>query len=90
MKVTPDPGKRNATLKDRGLDFADAAQVFDSKHAVIEDARRDYGEKRYISACYLQDRIVVIAWTPRAEARHVFSMRWCHEEEAADWRKLLD
>ena len=29
MKIEFDPDKREATLKDRGLDFADAAEVFD-------------------------------------------------------------
>jgi uncharacterized DUF497 family protein len=28
MEVTFDPAKRDATLKERGLDFADAATIF--------------------------------------------------------------
>jgi uncharacterized protein len=31
MKITFDPAKRASTLKDRSLDFADAAEVFAGK-----------------------------------------------------------
>jgi uncharacterized protein len=31
MKITFDPAKRAITLSDRGLDFADAAEVFAGK-----------------------------------------------------------
>lgn len=36
MKITYDPAKREATLKDRGLDFEDAALVFAGVTADME------------------------------------------------------
>jgi uncharacterized DUF497 family protein len=58
-----DPAKRAATLSNRGLDFADAAEVFARVSTVAPDDRRDYGEPRFISAGYLRGRMVVIVWT---------------------------
>lgn len=87
--ITFDPAKRDRTLRDRGLDFADAAKVFAGLHATAVDDRKDYGERRYISAGVLDGRIVVIVWTPRGNARQVISMRFCHAEEAKRWRQAI-
>lgn len=46
MRLAYDPAKRSATLRDRGLDMADAGDVFDGPTITIEDDRRDYGEIR--------------------------------------------
>ncbi|WP_234831281.1 BrnT family toxin [Rhodopseudomonas palustris] len=39
MKITFDPVKRAVTLRDRDLDFADAAEVFAGKCLYIPDNR---------------------------------------------------
>jgi hypothetical protein len=44
MRITFDPVKRDNTLAERGLDFADAAIVFAGVTLEIEDTRLDYGE----------------------------------------------
>ena len=87
VKVTFDPAKRDATLKHRGLDFADAAEVFAGRHTSLASNRFD--EVRYVSAGYLRGRLVVIVWTPRGEARQVMSMRHCHAKEEREWHKHL-
>ena len=48
MRIAYDPPKRDGTLANRGLDFQDAASVFDGLTAEIEDKRKDYGEARII------------------------------------------
>jgi uncharacterized DUF497 family protein len=88
--ITFGPAKRDRTLRDRGLDFADAAQIFTGLHATAVDDRKDYGERRYISAGVLGGRVVVIAWTLRGNARHVISMRFCHAKEAKRWRQAIE
>ena len=90
MKVIFDKAKRERTLRQRGLDFADAAEVFEGLHTVLADDRFAYGETRYISAGHLRGRMVVIVWTPRSEGRHIISMRYCHAKEEARWRKHLE
>ena len=83
MRVTFDPAKRARTLAERGLDFEDAAIVFDGTTVEIEDTRRSYGETRIICYGFLADRLVVIGYTPRGAARHVFSMRKANDREKA-------
>ena len=90
MKVTFDPAKRDLAREQRGLDFADAAEVFQGRHTVAVDDRADYGETRFISAGFLRGRMVVLVWTLRGEARHVISMRHCHAKEEARWRRHMD
>ncbi|MBR4736351.1 MAG: BrnT family toxin [Rhodocyclaceae bacterium] len=50
MKIEYDPAKRAKTLRERGLDFEDAREVFAGKQFTFEDTRRDYGEHRFITA----------------------------------------
>jgi uncharacterized DUF497 family protein len=86
VKITYDPAKRDRTLENRGLDFADAAEVFAGNYTSAPADRRNYGEPRFISAGYLHGRMVVIVWTPRGSARHIISMRFCHAKEEKLWR----
>ncbi len=46
MEISYDAEKRDWTLRERGLDFEDAAHVFAGKTLTIEDDRKDYGERR--------------------------------------------
>lgn len=83
MLVSFDPIKRDITLKERGLDFADAPLVFAGTTVEMDDLRKDYGERRVICFGWLDDRLVVIGYTPRGKVRHVFSMRKANEREQA-------
>lgn len=90
MATTFDPVKRQWTLTHRGLDFAvDADKVFAHPNAIEIDDRFDYSETRYITAGYIDARMVVIVWTPRGVDRHVISMRYCHGKEEARWKTLV-
>lgn len=81
MQITYDSKQRDDTLKHRGLDFRDAAHVFAGPTFEVEDRRADYGETRIICFGLLADRMVVVGYTPRGSARHVFSMRKANERE---------
>jgi uncharacterized protein len=90
MHITCDPAKRRKTLADRGLDFQDAAEVFAGPTLELEDRRQDYGETRIICFGYLRGRLVVIGYTPRGTARHVFSMRKANAREKARVAPLIE
>ena len=49
MRITFDAPKREITLRERGLDFADAERVFAGAVVEREDDRFDYGEVRLVS-----------------------------------------
>ena len=81
MHITFDPVKRHLTLLHRGLDMADADEVFSSEIASFTDDRKDYGEDRFISVGFLSGRMVVVVWTPRGESRRIISLRKANERE---------
>jgi len=83
MRVTFDPAKRAKTLAERGLDFLDAAVVFEGTTVEIEDKRKNYGETRVICYGLLAGRLVAIGYTPRGAVRHIFSMRKANDREKA-------
>jgi len=83
MAITYDPAKRDRTLRERGLDFKRAEEVFAGLTLDIPDLRRDYGEQRINSVGYLNGRMVIVCWTPRSTARHVISMRKANDREKA-------
>lgn len=85
-----DETKRQKTLSERGLDFADAIVVFAGVTLEVEDQRRDYGETRFTCYGLLQDRMVAVGYTPRGAVRHVFSMRKANEREQARIAPLLE
>lgn len=89
MDIEFDQDKRDKTLQARGLDFARAGEVFDSVTVTIEDIRRDYGEKRYISVGLLDLRPVILVWTPRGKVRRIISMRYANDREKEKYTKYL-
>ena len=89
MRITFDPAKRDRTLTERGLDFADADLVFAGVTVEMEDTRKNYGEPRIICYGLLAGRMVVVGYTPRGASRHVFSMRKANEREQRRIAPLL-
>lgn len=89
MEIIFDPSKREKTLAERGLDFARAEEVFAGRHFTLEDTRDDYPEQRYITLGLLGERMVMVVWTPRGEARRIISMRKANEREQARYGHKL-
>jgi len=89
MRITFDAAKREKTLKERGLDFARARVVFDGLTITLQDQRQDYGEPRFITAGWLDERLVVLVWTPRGRARRIISMRKANEREIDKYKQSL-
>ena len=83
MGISFDPAKRVRTLAERGLDFADAAEVFAGTTAEAEDTREDYGETRIICFGLLRGRLVQVVYTLRGADRHIISMRKANDREKA-------
>ena len=81
MRIAYDPAKREKTLTERGLDFEDAVVVFQGLTVEVEDTRRNYGERRILCFGLLAGRLVVVGYTPRGAARHIFSMRKANDRE---------
>lgn len=91
MEITYDPEKRAKTLAERGLGFDDAVLVFAGPTFDLEDDRKDYGEPRWVTFGLLNDRMIVLVWTPRGEdTRHIISMRKANDREKKRYDERLD
>ena len=89
MIIEFDTARREKTLPERGLDFADSDKVFDGLHFISRDDRSDYGEERFFTVGLLDSRMVVIVWTPRNDARRIISMRYANDREISRYKKHL-
>jgi uncharacterized protein len=82
-----DAEKSDATLAERGLDFAAAARVFDGDYLEREDTRRDYGERRFVVTGEVQGVVVTIVWTPRSRWRRIISAWPASNRERREYRE---
>jgi len=89
MHCTWDEPKRQWTLNERDIDFADAETIFDGPTAEFEDVRRDYGEQRMVCFGFLADRLMAVGYVQRGAARHIFSMRKANEREITRYTQRL-
>ena len=85
-----DERKRQQTLRERGLDFADARRMDPERTETRKDLRGDYGETRYISIGPIDGRLHVMVWTWRGSAVRIISLRKANEgEEKSHGRKIV-
>ena len=64
--------------------------VFQDHHFTAEDTRENHNEARYITVGKLDERMVVMVWTPRGEAHRIISMRKANEREQTQYGHKLD
>jgi uncharacterized protein len=82
-----DEEKRRSTLKDRGLDFADAPLFFDGRPAVTFPTPRGE-EPRWKTTARIHGAFFTLVWTWRGRAIRVISMRRARGGEAQAHRAL--
>lgn len=87
MEIEFDPEKRALTLKHRGLDMGEVAEVFAGIHQSVEDDRENYGEERWITTGFLKGRLVIVVWTMRGEARRIISLRKANDRERKRYKR---
>ena len=74
--------KRAANLRAHGLDFVDAARVFEGVTYTFEDDRFAYGEQRFITLGLLAVTPVSIVHTETAHEIRIISFRKASRREA--------
>jgi len=75
MRFTWDESKRRRNLKDHGIDFIDAPEVFEGPTFTFEDARFAYREQRFVTLGFLGGVPVSIVHTETPTRIHVISFR---------------
>jgi len=82
-------GKREGTLRQRNLDFADAHLFFDGRPVVHQPSPRD-DEERWKSTVRIKGKFFTVVWTWRGEVARVISMRRSHAQEERKYRAIFD
>ncbi len=90
MEFEWDPKKNEENICERGIDFADAHEMFNDDLWVFPDNRRNYGEKRYIGIGHIQERLMVIVYTERnLDIIRIISLRKANKREQEKFRRSI-
>ncbi|MCX5892246.1 MAG: BrnT family toxin [Deltaproteobacteria bacterium] len=85
-----DEKKRHANLSKHGIDFLEAAEMFQSPILVVADNREDYGEDRLIGVGLSKGRVLVVVFTePQPDIIRVISLRKATRNEQAQFRERI-
>lgn len=77
--------KRLAVLHDRGIDFIDAAALFDGRPVYTVPSPRG-AEERWLSIGELNGRLLAVVWTRREASIRIITMRRARDGEAKRYR----
>lgn len=81
MKVTFDPKKNADNIHERQLSFNEVSKLEWSSAVILEDVRKDYGERRFRVFGYIDERLYAVVFTPREDAIHIISFRKANSRE---------
>jgi len=73
MEFEWDDKKRQQNLKKHGVDFLDAALIFENPILTTKDTRKDYGETRFISLGMVGDVVYAVTYTERTGKTRLIS-----------------
>jgi uncharacterized DUF497 family protein len=91
MNYEWDEKKRAANLEKHGLDFVDAINLFKSAELlVVQDDRKDYGERRFIAYGCLNNRVYVVVYVQcRLDGVRLIPLRKANRREVMFYEKAL-
>jgi len=91
MKFEWDERKNSLNVKNHGIDFADAWEVFENPLFVWLDDREDYGEDRWIGLGMMQNLVVVlIVFVEKgADVIRIISLRKAKSHESKNYEKTI-
>lgn len=81
MDISFDPLKGERNIATRGISFEQAAAFQWDSALIVEDTRKDYGERRFQALGLIGVRLHVLVFTPRARKVHVISLRRANQRE---------
>lgn len=85
-----DEKKNERSISERGVDFADAPEMFDGPMLVARDDREDYGEPRYIGMGTIRGRLMVVVYTERQpDVVRIISLRKANKREQKRFEKAI-
>ncbi len=85
MEFEWEKSKRDWTLRERNLDFADAFQFFDGRPVIHQPTPRS-DEERWKSTALIEGKFFTVVWMWRDDTIRVISMRRSHGQEERKYR----
>ena len=82
-----DAAKSARNLRDRGIEFDRFAEMDLETAISVEDARKDYGERRLRVLGYIDGKLHAAVITPRSETIRVISLRRANKREERAYAK---
>ena len=82
--------KQQTNLAERGVDFADAVQIFLGPVLEQIDKRADYGEQRFRALGRVADDYFMVAYTWRGSARRIITAWKVGENGKRRYQALLN
>lgn len=73
MEFEWDEAKRQSNLEKHGVDFLEAALVFEGPVLTVEDRRKNYGERRFVSLGMVDGIVYSITYTKRNNRIRIIS-----------------
>ena len=90
MRYSYDPSKRAKVLEERGLDLADAEQVFAGFYLTRADDRHSGEEVRNTTLGKIGSDVVIVCWAPRTGERRIITMWKANAKERATYHRQRD
>ena len=84
-----DEEKRRRNLDEHGVDFRDAALIFENAVVEAEDRRSDYGEIRVRALGHVDDDYYLVVYTWRGDNRRIISAWKVGEDGKKRYQALL-
>jgi uncharacterized DUF497 family protein len=88
LELEWDEVKRQWTLDNRRLDFADVQRFDHDSVITVPDLRKDYGEQRFNAYGYLHGDLTTYCFTWRVGRMRIISMRKANDRERKSYDSL--
>jgi len=85
VNIRYDPSKNEKNIVERGISFEQVAEFEWFSALIVEDIRKDYGEPRFQALGFIELRLHVLVFTPRAGQIHVISLRKANRREVKSY-----
>jgi hypothetical protein len=94
MRFTWDRAKSEVNHRERGLDLAFASLIFDGPILMVEDSRRDYGERRFVAIGVADGLHLTVVFTDREGkggrvTRRIISARRSNKRERQHYGEIV-
>jgi uncharacterized DUF497 family protein len=90
VKIEFDPDKSAINIAKHGLPLASFAYLDMDAAVIKQDARRDYGETRYVATAPLDGRLHIACFVIRGETFRPISLRKANKDERREYEKATE